>query len=140
MKYYTDGFVIGHNPSDIGGGYTITDDRGLVLKQEHIYKKKFTNNEGEMLGVIETLRLARKGDSISTDSMCILSWINKGSSKARPDFNILLKEARKLKEDKEINLMWEGRDFNLAGQVNEDKDMDRKYDNAYEQMNFLKNL
>ena len=25
-------------------------------------------------------------------------------------------------------------------QVNEDKDMDRKYDNAYEQMNFLKNL
>jgi ribonuclease HI len=140
MNYYTDGFVIGHNPSDIGGGYTITDDRGLVIKQEHVYKKRFTNNEGEMLGVIETLRLAKKGDSISTDSMCILSWVNKGSSKARPDFNPQLKEAKKLKDEKGVNLMWEGRDFNLAGQVNENRDMDRKLDNTYEQMKFLKQL
>ena len=51
--------------------------------------------------------------------MCCISWVNAGFSKVRPDLRNILGECQILKVTKKINLMWEGRDFNLAGIVNE---------------------
>ena len=119
MKYYTDGFVDGHNPSEKGGGYTILNEKGELIRQEYVEKNPFTNNEGEILGIYNTLLLSEVGDSISTDSMCCLTWVNNGKSKARPDLNTILTECKQMKKEKNINLLWEGRDFNLAGIFNE---------------------
>lgn len=119
MKYYTDGWVKGHNPSKWGGGYTVVDENNNLIKYIDIEKVGFTNNEGETLGILEGLRVAGVGDSVSTDSMCCLGWANRGFSKARPDLNELLRECRQLMRKKKINLLWEGREFNLAGIYNE---------------------
>lgn len=119
MKYYTDGFVDGHNPSSKGGGYTIVDEKGILIKRVYVEKNPFTNNEAEILGILNALLFSKEGDTISTDSMVCLTWANTGKSKARPDLNMLLWECMLLKNGKKINLMWEGRDFNLAGIFNE---------------------
>lgn len=121
MKYYTDCFVIGTNPSQIGGGYTIMDENNNLIKQETVEKVGFTNNEGELLGILNALRLAESGDVISTDSMCCMSWCFKGKSKSRPDLLNVFKECNELITKKKINLCWEGRNFNLAGIHNETK-------------------
>ena len=113
--------MMGTNPSDIGGGFTIVDENDNLIKIEEIFKKKFTNNEAEIRGIQFALEYAKEGDTISTDSMCCLSWVNRGKSKARPDLNDILTNCYLLKLQKGINLMWEGRDFNLAGIYNEFK-------------------
>lgn len=133
-KYYSDGFIFGRNPSLIGGGYTIVDERNRVIKREVIYKVGMTANEAELLGVLEATRIAKKGDVISTDSMVTLTWVNSGSSKARPDLKEVIEEAHKNLypnglQKKGINrgrplrdgafLIWEPREINLAGILNE---------------------
>lgn len=120
MKYYTDGWMMGNNPSPLGGGFTITNESGEVIKREEIYKKGFTNNEAEIRGIEFALEYADKGDTVSTDSMCCLTWARTGKSKARPDLKERLQHCKLLFTEKEINLMWEGRDFNLAGIYNEE--------------------
>lgn len=119
MKYYTDGFVLGRNGNSKGGGYTIVDQHSKLIARETVYKEKFTNNDGEILGVYNALKMADVLDVISTDSMVAITWVKSGFSKARPDLNILLRECQFLMKDKCINLMWEGRNYNLAGQYNE---------------------
>ena len=122
MKYYTDGWMMGKNPSPYGGGFTVINEENLLIIREEIRIDGgvwFTNNEAEIRGILFALEYAEDGDSISTDSMCCLTWVNTGTSKARPDLSHLLSKCRKLKFSKFINLMWEGRDFNLAGVYNE---------------------
>lgn len=120
MKYFTDGWMMGsNNPSPYGGGYTVIDENNKLIKEEEFRVTGFTNNEAEIRGIKFALEYAVKGDTISTDSMCCLTWVNKGKSKARPDLRDLLEGCKKLKNEKEINLIWEGRDFNLAGIYNE---------------------
>ena len=121
MKYFCDGFVLGQNGSSKGGGYTIVDESNNLIVHETIYKDNFTNNDGELLGVYETLKLCKPFDTISTDSMVALSWIRSMKVKARPDLKPLAIECNFLLKDKCINLMWEGRDYNLAGIYNENK-------------------
>lgn len=118
MKYYSDGYMINSNPSN-SGGYTIIDQNNVFIDRQQIYKSNFTNNEAEILGIVHAMKYASYGDTVSTDSMCCLTWANKGRSKARPDLVLLLQEARDLKKTKNINLMWEGREWNLAGIYNE---------------------
>jgi ribonuclease HI len=122
MKYYCDGYTLDWNPSKTGGGYSIVDEHGSLLEHKVINKEGFTNNEAEILGILGTLEMCEEGDQVSTDSMCSLSWINKGSAKARPDLNPLLSKCKELLGEKRINLMWERRDFNLAGHFNEEHD------------------
>lgn len=125
MKYYTDGFTIKRNPSDIGGGYTIVDENGRVIAREIIKKVGFSVNDGELLGVVNALRMCGDGDVLSTDSMCMLLWIRHGHSRKRADLNGLITEAKRLIFDKRVSLFWEGRDSNLAGRYNEKH---KKYD------------
>lgn len=121
MKYYTDGWMKGSkNPSPYGGGWTIMKEDGELIRFIDIKKPNFTNNEAEVKGIIEALNIAEKNDCISTDSMCCLTWINSGKSKARPDLNEILKEGKRILKEKNINLMWEAREFNLAGHYNEE--------------------
>lgn len=121
MKYFTDGFLRGSkNPSPFGGGFTIVDEAGNLIERQEIIREGFTNNEAEILGILHALRICDSGDTISTDSMCCLSWANSGFSKVRPDLREILEECKILKFTKKVNLMWEGRDFNLAGIYNED--------------------
>lgn len=119
MKYYCDGFQFRGNPSPFGGGYTIVDENNEIVTREVIKQSGFTNNEAEIMGIKATLDLANNGDTVSTDSMCCLTWVNGGKSKARPDLNSTLRECLELRNKKNINLMWESRGFNLAGLYNE---------------------
>lgn len=85
MRYHSDCFVYGPNPSPRGGGFTITDSKGNLIYQEEILKAGFTNNEGELLGVLRALELASHGDTVVTDSQCTAAWVRSGKPKARPD-------------------------------------------------------
>lgn len=119
MKYYTDGYTLGQNPSDEGGGYSVVDENGELIAHEVIRQSHFTNNEAEIRGIEHVLKICAAGDQISTDSMNALTWIHAGKSKARADLNEVLKFCQKELVAKKVNLMWEGRDFNLAGHFNE---------------------
>lgn len=123
MKYFTDGYTLGSNPSH-GGGYTIVDETGSLIESKVINKEGFTNNEAEILGIEKALELCKAGDTISTDSMNSLSWVFGGKSKARPDLNDRLHYLMLRMIELNINLCWERRDFNLAGLYNEKMKLD----------------
>lgn len=120
MKYYTDGWMKGSkNPSPYGGGYTIVDENRNLIRYIDIEQVGFTNNEAEILGILEALKICSHGDTVSTDSMCCLTWARAGFSKVRKDLYPVLQECKTLLNEKKVNLMWEGRDYNLAGIHNE---------------------
>ena len=119
MKYYVDGFLAVGNPSPLGGGYTIVDEDNNLVHQEVIKRQGYTNNEAELDAVLWAMKHATTGDAVSTDSMTTLTWVRKGSSKARKDLHEKLQTAKSYLQMKKINLMWESREHNLAGIVNE---------------------
>lgn len=126
MKYYIDGFTKLRNPSPIGGGYSIFDENNTLIKVENIEKVGMTNNEAELLGLLNCLKEVKVGDTISTDSMNTIAWIRTKKDKkiARKDLVPIIMECRQMLESYKINLIWEGRDFNLAGKYNEDSGID----------------
>lgn len=122
MKYYTDGFNIKKNPSDIGGGFTVSDEEGNIISRETIYKSKFTNNEAELLGVFNCAKSSCVPyDTISTDSKNTLAWLKtpRMNKIARQDLMEIIIECKKIIKEKNIELIWEPREFNLAGIYNE---------------------
>lgn len=128
MKYYCDGYTIEKNPSNKGGGYTIINEEGLLIETKQILKKNFTNNEAELLAVVNSLRIASNNDIIETDSWNTIWWIQSIAKKrhlrsevARKDLNHLKEEAFKLLIKKKIKLVWGSREGNLAGLYNDDK-------------------
>lgn len=126
MKYYIDGFTKLRNPSPIGGGYSIFDENNTLIKVENIDKVGMTNNEAELLGLLNCLKEVKIGDIISTDSMNTIAWIRTKKDKkiARKDLVPIIMECRQMLESLKVNLIWEGRDFNLAGKYNEDSGID----------------
>lgn len=112
MKIYCDGFCKGGNPSKIGGGCVVFN--GEYHKKE-VFKGNFTNNEAELLGILEAAKIAEDGDEIYTDSFCASCWVVKGKSKVRPDLNFLMKEAKELLQTKDLKLFQIPREENLAG-------------------------
>ncbi len=119
MKYYCDGFVLGSNPSALGGGFTVTDGYGKVIERRVKIYAKFTNNEGEILGIARAIQIASEGDTISTDSQCALAWIVSGKCKARPDLLPIITKAKRRMLENNIKVVWEPREVNLAGFENE---------------------
>ena len=126
VKYFTDGFTKLRNPSPVGGGYTIVDENNTVITVENIDKVGMTNNEAELLGVWHCLNICDEFDTISTDSMNTISWVrtNKAKKVKRQDLLPFIFECQKLIEEKIINLIWEGREHNLAGIYNETNHLD----------------
>ena len=126
MKYFSDGFTKLKNPSDVGGGYTIVDENNVLVHLENIDKRGFTNNEAELLGVWHCLNICGEFDIISTDSMNTIAWVRTKNLKkvARQDLLDIIKECKKMVADKAVNLIWEGREHNLAGIYNEREHID----------------
>ena len=61
MKYYTDGFLNGRgNPCKRGGGYTIADEKGVVVEHEQITSSSLTNNEAEVTGIVRALEICHR--------------------------------------------------------------------------------
>ena len=118
MTYYSDGFTYGANPSKRGGGFTICDETGKVLLQKE-YLRYFTNNEGELLGVLHAAMLASNLDEIITDSQNTMAWVRSGNPKARPDLKEPAETAKRLIAMKRLKLTWQPREKNLAGIHNE---------------------
>ena len=115
MKLYTDGYTIGRNPSKIGGGFVVMNEFKEVLAMNEIKKEGMTNNEVELLGVLEASKMALRGDEIITDSMNTYWWVMRRKCKARPDLRPQAEEAYKNICDKGLKLIQQGRDTNLAG-------------------------
>lgn len=126
MKYYTDGFTKVSNPSPTGGGYSIFDENNTKITVENIEKVGMTNNEAELLGMHRAICLAKDGDTISTDSMNTIAWLRtkKKNKIARQDLLWIIEACREHLEHKKINIIWEGRDYNLAGIYNETGKLD----------------
>lgn len=114
---YTDCFVIGKNPSNTGGGYLICDDNKNIIDKETVYKAGFTNNEGELLGVLRATELIDSHGTVYTDSQNTILWIKKGYSKARPDLSLLMAKAKSNIEIKKLKLVWTARHMNMAGVI-----------------------
>ena len=125
--YYSDGYTIMRNPSVYGGGYVICNEKGEVLKHEVVEKQGLTNNEAELLGVYETLKLCAPFSKIIIDSMTIFYWVRSGKPKARKDLTLICSEAKRLKEEKKIEIEWKKRDFNLAGIFIEKMQFENKF-------------
>lgn len=124
MKYYSDGFLTGKNPSVVGGGFTIVNENNTLIKRITVTRPNFTNNEAELLGCLEALTIAEDGDVVSTDSMNTIRWIigadKMHDKRARKDLDPLKKRALYFLQSKKIELIWEPRDMNLAGILNEE--------------------
>jgi ribonuclease HI len=121
MIYYTDGFTVGSNPSNIGGGFTITDDRKNLIHHEQEFRRHFTNNDGELLGIeYAATQVCGQGDEIRTDSQIALRWVQVGGSKARPDLDPVCRCAKQAVWEKGLTVRWVRREQNLAGLWNEE--------------------
>lgn len=116
---YADGFVIGNNPSPVGGGYVVCDEHSNIVEEHTIRKHYFTNNESELLGVCAALKLIDTDGEVYTDSENTIKWIKKGFCKARPDLNDACVEAKNLMFNKRVKLLWIRRNENLAGLIND---------------------
>ena len=118
MVYYVDGFTIKSNPSKIGGGFTVVDEAGKLIHRQE-YRRWFTNNEGELQGIYFAAQLAKRGDTIFTDSQIARNWVLRGNSGGRPDLRHVAGQAQFWVSDKRLQLRWVRRDQNLAGVWNE---------------------
>lgn len=132
IEIHTDGYTIRGNPSKIGGGFTIVglhaDGREELILTHRILRnpvlfadRPFTNNEGELLGVVFAAVMAPKGMKIVTDSHNTEAWLKSASPKARPDLAWLCVLGNQLIRQKELIVEWRPREVNLAGQYNEFK-------------------
>ena len=116
-RLYSDGYTIHKNPSDVGGGYVVMDEFEQILASVEVLKKGMTNNEAELLGVLKATELAMEGDTIITDSMNTLAWVlsPKRKIKARPDLKPQADLAYYNIQTKNLKLIQEPRETNLAG-------------------------
>lgn len=106
---------MGQNPSKVGGGYVVMNEKQQLLAMIEIRKPYFTNNEAELLGVLKATELASEYDTIITDSMNTFYWVRKGKCKARPDLSPVAAEALSNILQKHLELIQEPRETNLAG-------------------------
>ena len=114
-RIYSDGYTIGSNPSRVGGGFAIIKEGGEFVCEKEILKVGMTNNEAELLGVLEATEVAEQFDTIVTDSMNTYWWVMKRKCKARPDLKFIAEKAYSNILQKNLELIQEGRETNLAG-------------------------
>ncbi len=128
MKLYIDGGCSMSNQKDLSKRNmvsVVTDEDGEVLVEKQ--EKGGSNNIAEFLALKEALKYCvRKGIdriTIITDSRNNTFWFKKLKRGKQNDFERVFRIRRKinkLKKGIEINLIWEPRETNLAGQYIED--------------------
>ncbi len=122
MKIYTDGYII---PGGKGGGYRLVDESNRLMAHGHT-SRKIKSGEAELQGVVQALRVAKRGDVISSDSTNAIGWVQTARSRTRPDLKILYDEGYLLLKTKGVYLIWEARHRNLAGKHNEEFHVKRR--------------
>lgn len=115
MKIYCDGYTIGANPSNVGGGFVVMNEDLQILSHFEIKKSHFTNNEAELLAALKAMELAEPYDEIITDSTNTVAWITKCKVKARPDLLPFAIKARDFLTTKHLDFYQRPREENLAG-------------------------
>lgn len=119
MIYHVDGWMIGKNPSPHGGGFTVVNEQNELVKRHTIYKRGFTNNDGEIFAIAYAAYIAAPGDTIITDSQAAYHWALSGYPKARMDLVGICGKVRKWIYTKDLKLEWRPREENLAGIYND---------------------
>lgn len=113
MNIYADG----SGTNGITCSYCVLREDGEVIKHE-VFEGlggKATNNEMEYRAVIEALKAAKDGDSVSSDSQLVVYQVLGAYKVKEPHLKPLAEKARKLLESKDIRLQWVKRDNNVAG-------------------------
>jgi ribonuclease HI len=119
LTYYVDGFVLDRNPSPRGGGFTVVNERNEHIITHTIMQPGFTNNDGELLAIGYAAHIAQMGDTIITDSQPAMWWVRTGMPKKRQDLRPIASRIRTWVRAKQLNVVWERRETNLAGHHNE---------------------
>lgn len=118
MIYYVDGWQMSKNPSP-GGGFTVVNEHGDLVKRHSMFVDGFTNNHAELLAVAYAAFIAAPGDTIITDSQTAFYWTRDGKSGPRRDLKHIAVKAHRWIRQKRLTVEWQPRADNLAGQYNE---------------------
>lgn len=120
MKYYCDGFTRG-TQRKYGGGFCVMEDGGKLIAFEQVDTPGISSLEFELKAIQHAVNICDKNDQVSTDTLYLVSQLLRKKIKVIDDFTQELNKTANLIKEKNINLMWEGRRFNLAGIYNEQK-------------------
>lgn len=120
-KFYSDGFLLGHNSETEKGGFTVYKNGEFLFSTEikSLTYPVLTNNEAELAGLCYAIEMAEEGDEIIVDSMIALTWLRKLKPKARPDLEYICTPYMEMLIEKKLNVYWRPREENLAGHHNE---------------------
>lgn len=111
MKWYVDG--AGWNGTR--SRYALANDQREFPIIE--FKREFTNNEMEYVGMLRALYEAEEGDEICSDSQLVVNQV-KGAWKVREKrLRPYCEQAKELKAKKNITIKWIPRSRNKAGKM-----------------------
>lgn len=120
-------------------GFSVVDsEKNILVRREYPVKNSVTDtcNTAEYLGVINAFNIARKGDTIYSDSELVVQQINGNWKINYYHLKILCGSARSILKEKNLTLKWISRNSNLAGLFNENKlfDFNESYIKDYKEI------
>ena len=111
MKIYCDGSGFNGQVSK----WCVVLEDGTVKKG--IIRENKTNNQMEYKALLNALKLAKKGDTIYTDSRLLEGQVMKNWKVNAEHLLSLVIQAKQLVKEKQIKIIWIPREKNLAGNI-----------------------
>lgn len=118
--YHTDGYCSKNGSRNSIGGCTVFKD-GKLLTSFELEKRGVTSNECELWALLFAIQDAANDSEIVTDSNVVYCWTKSGNPKARPDLKPECELAKKLIQEKNLDVYWASREENQAGHYNEER-------------------
>ncbi len=112
MKYYCDGGGFNGEHSRWG---IVDENKSLIMYAKIFGHDSVTNNVAEYSAVINALVIAKDGDIISSDSQVVIYQLTGKYTCKADHLKPLQKIGLHLLSMKNVRLMWEPRNKNLAG-------------------------